>query len=250
MDLATSYPRIFYINLDTRTDRRTFMERQLSDAGVQYARFSAIKPTFESLVSREGEFHSFFQRGCPNYKKIARKRENAARLTSYFGVYLSHYRLHQMMADNPERDYVILEDDCVFERENLDAVLAQVENGRIPSDWDIIRDCWGSTKAVETFDRSHSTSKFSGLRRHHNHYGGAHFSLVRAQSARRLLDFLDEEYIFIIDAIYSTHKLNVYHSRFGFHPADMGTDVPKMPPKSRLSQKLGKIRRISERLMG
>lgn len=247
--MANRHPKFFYINLDTRPDRRAFMERQLSLAQVEYERFPAVKPSLDSLVSPEGEFHSFFRRACPEYKRIARQRGNSAQITSFFGVYLSHYRIHLMMADNPERDYVILEDDCVFERAKFDALLAQIEDKRIPPDWDMIRDCWHSTRTIQSFDRSHFMSKFAGLRRYHDHYGGAHFSLFRAQSARKLVDFLDEEYLFIIDAVYSTHKMNVYHSRFGFHPMDMGTDIPKMPEKSWFGRKLMKLRRLCDQLV-
>ncbi|MEM7690308.1 MAG: glycosyltransferase family 25 protein [Pseudomonadota bacterium] len=248
--MAAVPARIFYINLDSRTDRRAFMESQLTAAQVGFERFPAVRPSIESLVKPEGEFYSFFKRASAVYKRLARDKRQEQRAIAYFGVYLSHYQIHQRMADEPGRDYIILEDDCVFDRVHYDRLMTMIEHGDIPDDWDIIRDCWDSTDTVAKFLTSNHNSRFSELTRYHNYYGGAHFSLFRAGANPKLLRLLDEDYVFIIDGVYSTHKLNVYHRRFGFHPADFGTDIPKLPEKTALARKLVEARRLAGRLIG
>ena len=49
-----------YINLDHSEGRMQHMESMLSPMNLNYVRFSAIKPTRESLI--EGEFKSFYDR--------------------------------------------------------------------------------------------------------------------------------------------------------------------------------------------
>ena len=47
-----------YINLDERVDKNIHMINLLDSIGVNYVRFSAIKPSFQSLVN--GEFKYFY----------------------------------------------------------------------------------------------------------------------------------------------------------------------------------------------
>ncbi|MDG1360516.1 MAG: hypothetical protein P8P71_08745 [Phycisphaerales bacterium] len=41
--------------------------------------------------------------------------------------------------------------------------------------------------------------------------GGSHFTLVNGDSAGRLVDHMDREYVYSPDGVLCTHRLNVFH---------------------------------------
>ena len=222
-------PKVLYINLDARPDRRDFMERQLTDAGVDYARFPAVRPNHESLVRKDGEHHTYFKRARRSVRGAARDRESFQPFIGMFGCYISHYLVHDMMANEGERDYIVLEDDCIFTRSNFDRLVHRIESREIPENWDIVRNCLKSNQAVQGFERSHRFSLHSGLRNFHDHYGGTFFCMFRGRSRDKIIRLLNTDNVFAIDAVYSTHMLNSYHTDLGFHHTEQGSDIVKTP---------------------
>ena len=80
-----------YINLEHRVDRMEYMESMLSFMKLNYVRFSAIKPTRESLI--EGEYNSFYDRSARWLKEFLNSdnpKKNKSSIGT-FGCYLSHY---------------------------------------------------------------------------------------------------------------------------------------------------------------
>ena len=45
--------------------------------------------------------------------------------------------------------------------------------------------------------------------------GGSHFTLVKGDSAGRLVDHMDREYVYSPDGVLCTHLLNVWHLKVG-----------------------------------
>jgi len=220
--------KIIYINMERRDDRRQFMEKQLRGLGIDYERFSAVEPSIGGLVSPDGNHHEFFRRAIPRFKSYAENPKLYKRAIGVFGAYISHRRIHQRMAAEQLGNYIILEDDCRVTPESLSKVLSKLDDGSIPSDWDIVRSCWESTGLVEKFQGSSHESCYASEAKAHGIFGGAHFSLFRKESTQRILKYLDDDFVLAIDAAYSTHRLNVYHSNFGISIAPMGTDIPKL----------------------
>ena len=52
---------IYYINLKVRKNKKIFMEHQLSNIGIPYSRFEAVRPTEES-IKKGGEHYSSYKR--------------------------------------------------------------------------------------------------------------------------------------------------------------------------------------------
>lgn len=223
---------IYYINLDHRIDRRSFMEAQLKQNGLPYKRFSAIEPDVESLISTEGTYHEFYRRATPRFKSYVSDKRLHKRAIGVFGCYISHFMIHKQMVDKNIGDYMIIEDDCSVSPEALSILFNTLSDGRIADDWDIIRNCSKSTTTVQKFTGSHHESIHGQSAVPHNYHGGTHFSLFRGSSAGKVLDYLRNDVVLAIDAAYSTHMLNVYHGDFGLHTADFGTDIPKLRAES------------------
>ena len=60
---------IYYINLKSRKSKKLFMEHQLSNIGIPYSRFEAIRPTEESIKKR-GDHYSFYKRNRFDKAKV------------------------------------------------------------------------------------------------------------------------------------------------------------------------------------
>jgi GR25 family glycosyltransferase involved in LPS biosynthesis len=61
------FDKIFYINLDSRTDRREFMEEQFKKFNIDAERFSAISLTKEQNDDLVRRGCNFYDDPRPNY---------------------------------------------------------------------------------------------------------------------------------------------------------------------------------------
>lgn len=231
--------KIFYINLDERKDRRDYINHHLTHIPAPpeeqpwpITRFSAVKPTYESLL--RGEYRIFYDRSHTWLKTFLHSREEGEvrRAIGTFGCYISHYKIHRIMENLPE-PYIILEDDVNMKQTSMQEVhkfINSVEYG----DWDMIRSLWDSKDGtVNKIKGVHQLSLYSRNRATHKISGGTHFTVFR--DAHKILKFLDEELVFDVDSVYSTDLINVYHTRFkiGNLPLSYwgedprGNDIPK-----------------------
>lgn len=97
------FDKIFYINLDHRTDRKMFMEEQFIKFNIKAERFSAINLTKE-------QNDDMLKRGCNFYDEP--RPEYAPRIKSCTISHLTVlFRSKMMDYDN----VLILEDDALFE---------------------------------------------------------------------------------------------------------------------------------------
>jgi hypothetical protein len=44
-------------------------------------------------------------------------------------------------------------------------------------------------------------------------YGGTHFQIIKVKSIPKILEYLDSDVLLPIDALYSTHIINVYQKK-------------------------------------
>lgn len=118
----------FYINLDRHPDRRAFIEKQLTEIGIIAERISGV----------DG-------RHLP--PDIAKCFSFANHLTDgEVGCAASHLKVWQIIVDRDVPASLILEDDAL-----LSAAIANVLPtllSTLPSDWDIVRLCRTSKRAV------------------------------------------------------------------------------------------------------
>jgi len=239
---------IYYINLKYRENKKIFMEHQLSNIGIPYSRFEAIRPTEES-IKEGGEYHSFYKRNKFYESKVC---VGESYIPNHYyhgtlGCYLSHYLLLKEIAKSSFSNVLVLEDDCDL---SGDKTLTELQNALcnylIPDDWDIVRSIWSSNKELNKIKHCHPLSlklkkahtcdllkdiyqKYSYNATEnpviHSLYGGTHFQLIKQQSAQKIIDHLDSDVILPIDAMYTTNAINVYHSKFGAGCVDMGSDI-------------------------
>jgi len=198
--------RIVYINHAAASERREFQERQLSRCGIPYQRFEAICPTADDFVSESGRYHEFYRRLRPTSKRVS---------SSTLGCYLSHYFIHVRARDEGWGNYAVLEDDCRLPRGWQRRLQRLFRRERIPADWDLVRSCWQSSRRVRRIVNSlKDASRFHDVALpadRISNMGGSHFTLVNGDSAGRLVDHMDREYVYSPDGVLCTHRLNVFH---------------------------------------
>jgi GR25 family glycosyltransferase involved in LPS biosynthesis len=217
--------KVIYINLDERVDKKIFMETQLSNLGISFERFSAIKPTKDSL--KGGKYSCFFKRATDRLRKYV-NGSNEKRGISVFGCYLSHYFIHKQAKKDNWGNYLILEDDCVLNK-GWDLQIQRIVCKN--KEWDIIRSVWPwvnwSYRHTETkFESVNFQSRYSS-KNINKFEGGTHFQLCNGKSASKILDYLDEEYLYNIDSVYSTCKINVLHQRMNVKSKKLESDIIK-----------------------
>jgi len=122
--------KVFLINLDSSTERFTFMDEQLKLLGIEYQRISAVygKDLHDADIAKVYDL----QKNLQKYDKKLNVGE--------IGCYLSHVQCWQMIVEQ-QLDYaLILEDDSVLDPA-LMTVMQHIDN--LSSDWDYIKLCHG-----------------------------------------------------------------------------------------------------------
>ncbi|MGJ8742960.1 glycosyltransferase family 25 protein [Polaribacter sp.] len=110
--------KVYYINLDKSTDRKDFMENQFKKLNIPIERISAIygKELDAEILRKEKKKHNVFAHfPLPNNGEI--------------GICLTHFKLWDYLAKQPEDFSIILEDDALVHEDffkDLDYLLAQI----------------------------------------------------------------------------------------------------------------------------
>ncbi|WP_392343345.1 glycosyltransferase family 25 protein [uncultured Shewanella sp.] len=122
--------KVFLINLDSSTERFTFMDEQLKQLGIEYQRISAVygKDLHDIDIAKVYDPQANLQK----YDKKLNLGE--------IGCYLSHVQCWQMIIEQ-QLDYaLILEDDSILDPA-LMTVIQHINN--LSADWDYIKLCHG-----------------------------------------------------------------------------------------------------------
>jgi glycosyl transferase family 25 len=122
--------KVFLINLDSSTERFTFMDEQLKQLGIEYQRISAVygKDLHDIDIAKVYDPQTNLQK----YDKKLNLGE--------IGCYLSHVQCWQMIIEQ-QLDYaLILEDDSILDPA-LMTVIQHINN--LSADWDYIKLCHG-----------------------------------------------------------------------------------------------------------
>lgn len=207
--------------MESSTARRDYMESQLSKFNIPFERFNAVCPTSNDLKHPTGKYREFFERRHWPGRNDGDSEPTEKKYTkSIFGAYLSQYYIHKKALSSNWGNYVILEDDCKLFDDWYELLQRLFDKKLIPNDWDMIRSCWhenhtSECSVVEKFCNSHKQSKFYDKHLSENRIhngGGAHFTLFNKNSVKKILNFMDEDWVCTPDYVYSSHILNVYHT--------------------------------------
>lgn len=217
--------KIFYINIKERTDRRDHMEKMLTDLNLDYERFNAVKVDPEIIKTK---YKTFYDNCVPRFKKYIDSKDEGVvkRGIGAFGCYMSHMKIHQLMKKENSSPYIILEDDVIITQSTLDELYMVMSE--LKDDWDMIRSTWYSTNELCKMKGVNFESKFAkDIFKHvHHGYGGTHFTVFR--NAKTIINYLLDEYLFSIDAVYYTdHHLKVYQRKLDVNIYPFESDIPK-----------------------
>jgi hypothetical protein len=210
--------KIYYINLDKRVDRRTFMENQLSEFDIPYERFPAVLIKRDELINKNSEYKHIYNKFLPehNYSKITESEKQFRQYRGSIGAYISFYNLLKSLVKTKQTESVlIIQDDCVLKKGWCEIFQSFISNTDLPTDFDILRCVWGQknrtyVKKIETnhiFSENKKT-KTTAL------FGGAHFTLINKNSIKKAYEYLENSSVYQIDALLWTTSLNAYHAKF------------------------------------
>ena len=151
------------------------------------------------------------------------------------GCYMSHYLLlKKIYSEHSDlKTALILEDDVKIHAKTIESVKWMMDHD-LPEDWDIIRSTWSSSQHLSPINYCHPLSNFfepEMLKRFlprmmnikydcraccpvmNTFYGGTHFQIINISSIPKIIEYLDSEALLPIDALYTTHAINVYHKK-------------------------------------
>jgi GR25 family glycosyltransferase involved in LPS biosynthesis len=124
------------------------------------------------------------------------------------GCYNSHYNLLNLYKNNTDLQFlIVLEDDCLISKTDLNECLNYLNKHQ---DIDILRiNPWSNNVNVFPYKINTITS-YSKFKDANIKYidGGAHCCLYLIKNIPKILNFLNSEYVFHIDAVFSTNKIN------------------------------------------
>ena len=213
--------KIFYINLESRVDRKNYMNRQLKGYDIPFERFNAVRPSISDLQP-EGKYYHFLSRSVPRLRLNINNKEHIDHIIGTIGCYISHYQIHKIAAEQNFENYVILEDDCML-RKNWIETLHEFSHG-INEPYDIIR----SHKSGATFKfiNCNYQSKFVD-KLSHNIDDGSHAIFCNGASALKIVDYLNEDFVYNIDAVYNTNQINTFAIHYAKQKPKYGSDIPR-----------------------
>ena len=246
--------KYIYINLDNRPERNKHIKNLLSKLNVKFQRYNAIKITSDN-VPKTDDLSEYIISYLKHYYLNPRG-------FGTIGCYLSHKNCI-ILSKSFETPYTaICEDDIVINENTLNklnSVLNYFNNNNI--DWDMFRVLWDCIEPNNSFchfvenienikmykfNTLHWRSKFNINKEPTNSVcGGAHFYIINNKKIDKILEYLDSDFIFDLDAVISTSKLNIYfclnndmdvnlvYSTINPDGSEMiwETDIPKLEPE-------------------
>ncbi|GFH55114.1 hypothetical protein CTEN210_11590 [Chaetoceros tenuissimus] len=204
-----SIDRIYYINMDHRTDKREFMESWLEPFSKKYS------VPYQRISGKTGDTGDCSQ---------GVRDEACIGLT---GLLYSNWDI--MDNYNTTGITLVLEDD--YEIRNYNKLLKSIE--KAPSDWDVLRfDSWQQPRV--SFPRFYMRGLGSGFRtsspRNGYFCGGTHITVWRGDKVEKLQNHWDMHPRLPIDCALANDNITSYFlmTRVGKLDRSRGSDVPKL----------------------
>lgn len=181
VELMTSFPATFVINLEHSADRRAAMAARLDPLGIPYSFFKAVN-------GRELDTDNL-----PVYDRLRRRLFFGKDLTKgEIGCLLSHRDVYRHMVDNNIETAIVMEDD-VFIEPAFPQVIREIIASPVP--WDIVR--FLAYEKVQKIGRDlyELPLKPYRLARIPTSSGGAYCYMLNLRAAQRLLALMERNYL-------------------------------------------------------
>lgn len=178
---STVLKRVFYINLDSSTDRRDHMEHALSGFPGAVKRVPAVKV---NELDREPLAPFVTQQGLDDslkgkYSELVRKT---------IACWMSHVTLWQSLEKDlePEERVLILEDDVQFPANWVDNVSETLAGA--PAGWDLLKVCgWGQHRSADVVNENWAVPRWPALEEGRHMYMGSCGYIISGSSVSRAL---------------------------------------------------------------
>ena len=218
--------KIFYINLDSSQDRKKWVTSQYYNTKTEDLPLPPLErvPAFypqKKDVALGGKYQHLLGKYSDIFEELY--GTDTPHSLATLGCYLSHKKIYELILQEKPGYYISLEDDIVLKPNwyiNLQEKLGEVNFG-----FDIIRQQWHSS--FNKFKKGKKMNIYSRWAKPWNCdeiSGGTHFTIINSESAKKVLKHFDEEYIFDIDKVLNTPKLEVFHRKFeGINASFPGT---------------------------
>jgi len=198
-----SQTKVIYINLNARKDRKKQFEKFYKNTKINYERFPAVQTTLEKFKNKNPHLNLYhFSRSFRNCKE--------SWINGTLGCYSSHYEILKKYNNNNKFKYlVVLEDDCIISEDNLKYCLHYLQdNPKI----DVLRvNNWDKNfykkKEPFNFNFKNKYSRFAGKSKSYCD-GGTHICIYHINRIQNVLDYMNIEYVYQIDALFSTNEIN------------------------------------------
>lgn len=227
-----TFNKIFYINLNKDEDRKAFIENQYYNTEPH----SRPLPPLERVegisvkrqdVSEYGIYEDIVKRYSDIYKYNYGVSTEHSRST--LGCYLSHKKVYEKILNSPPGQYIVIEDDVILSPNWYRSLC--YASADINFQFDIIRQMWsdeipGFFSRIEKFN---ICSKYVAPWNSCSYSGGLHFQIVNQNSAEKILNFLDTENVFDIDAVMHNPILNIFHTKISgvYHNFDFESNIKR-----------------------
>lgn len=228
--------KVYYINLDHRTDRRAKMDKMLYDMNVDFERVPGVYYDLKELFNIGGPYTHILGR-----YKLGQFVENErchTRVRGVIGCFMSHLEVYKKALESDHGDFLILEDDVTFRKDIFNLINKKKIYLR-KHNWDLYRSIW-KTQRINgkranhysdpvKVDTNHYLSAFKDkTKKNNNWYGGSHFTYVNREKVEKIINYLDKENIFAFDAVLNTSELNVFLDHLPMKVEMPGSkDIPK-----------------------
>ena len=196
--------KLQYINLDSRLDRRDYIERQLNYYKLYYRRVSASSYNLTNTISNHEQ--RILERGIEPY---VIKNGNLG----IIGCYMSHIRAIENIKPLTSTIYLNIEDDLEIRSiKFFTTIIKKIK--RAPKDWDILLadSCFNPKHEDLIGDGFYKTSAPYPV------YAGTHTVIINAKHKQKILDILASNTIKEIDKrlLHYDLGLNTYAFQTGY----------------------------------
>ena len=201
--------KIYYINLQNRTDRKEFIEKNLKKTGENYERFPATNLKSNDNLKNE-IINKYESRFSPKVRMFIRNSNPV--FLGLLGCYHSHLSLLNLIKNskknknNLDSYFIILEDDAIIDKKRLRYIKSKInylEEKKI--NWDIVR--FGLHRNADS--SSYELGKLQKIENElyktqkKDFYGGAHLVCINYKNIDKIIKFFYSFYIDHADLIYS-----------------------------------------------
>lgn len=193
--------KIYYINLNSRTDRKITMNKFYKNSLFTIERYGVDKINLE-IFKNKYPYLNLGKNIINNTKKYW--------VDGTLGCYDSHYFLLKKYEKYKKDDLeflIILEDDCtILDTHIHESINFYKKNLSI----DVLRiNSWGKIETKpHKFNKCTKYSKFSTGNNNYYYDGGTHCCIYYIKNISKVINFLNKEYVFNIDAVLSTNQIN------------------------------------------